>query len=304
MNPHDMTPKLSLTYTGDHPVSDLCICSPSRPIMRGTDGPQTSMSSNPTCGISTAASLSAACFASPEAHRRWFGHPAHVFALPASSDAMPGHWAGGVLVGRAARPCTLRRMYVASGLRPVCLNIKDLKRDIHLHPVRYVDRKRPEFEMTSFGEKPYKNLDVHEIEKRVLDVCKKYDKIDSSKPLATSMIMMTAMTPTTGNCMLTNHTSKRLAHNMPLTYDFVRERVLLILRLFDKVDSEKLTLESFFVEDLGLDSLDHVEIIMELEDEFNFEIPDKDAEKLLRPIDIVKYISNKEEAYPELDEHH
>lgn len=57
------------------------------------------------------------------------------------------------------------------------------------------------------------------------------------------------------------------------------------------------------MDDLGLDSLDHVEIIMEFEDEFNFEIPDQDAEKLLRPIDIVKYVSNKEEAYPELDEH-
>jgi len=49
--------------------------------------------------------------------------------------------------------------------------------------------------------------------------------------------------------------------------------------------------------DLGLDSLDHVEVIMAMEDEFSFEIPDRDAEKLLRPVDIIRYVSDKEEAY-------
>lgn len=54
--------------------------------------------------------------------------------------------------------------------------------------------------------------------------------------------------------------------------------------------------------DLGLDSLDHVEVIMAMEDEFQFEIPDRDAEKLLRPIDIVRYVTDKDEAYYELSE--
>lgn len=49
--------------------------------------------------------------------------------------------------------------------------------------------------------------------------------------------------------------------------------------------------------DLGLDSLDHVEVIMAMEDEFGFEIPDADAEKLLKPADIVKYICDKEDVY-------
>lgn len=104
--------------------------------------------------------------------------------------------------------------------------------------------------------------------------------------------------------------NKRWAHNAPLTYDFARERIMLVLHLYDKIDPNKLTLESRFVDDLGLDSLDHVDIIMQLEDEFNFEIPDKDAEKLLTPADIVKYITDKEEAYKELqdleiaDHHH
>lgn len=94
--------------------------------------------------------------------------------------------------------------------------------------------------------------------------------------------------------------SKRWAHNQPLTYDFVRERILLVLRLFDKVDPEKVTLDSHFVTDLGLDSLDHVEIIMEIENEFKFDIPDKDAEKLTTPRHILTYITDKEEAYEEL----
>lgn len=100
---------------------------------------------------------------------------------------------------------------------------------------------------------------------------------------------------------------KKWAHNCPVTYDFARERIMLTLRLYDKIDPEKLTLESHFVKDLGLDSLDHVDIIMHLEDEFRFEIPDKDAEKLLTPADILRYITDKEEAYEELqtlDQHH
>lgn len=98
--------------------------------------------------------------------------------------------------------------------------------------------------------------------------------------------------------------SRRYAHKLPLTYDFIRERILLVLRLYDKIDPEKLTLNSHFYNDLGLDSLDHVEVIMAMEDEFFFEIPDRDAEKLLTPADILRYVSDKEEAYEALQEHH
>lgn len=107
--------------------------------------------------------------------------------------------------------------------------------------------------------------------------------------------------PTTVTNTLT--LSKRWAHNAPLTYDFVRERILLVLRLYDKINPEKLTLDSHFVNDLGLDSLDHVEVIMELENEFNFDIPEKDAENLVTPRHILKYITDKEECYEELQHH-
>lgn len=58
----------------------------------------------------------------------------------------------------------------------------------------------------------------------------------------------------------------------------------------------QLSLDSHFIQDLGLDSLDHVELVMAMEDEFGFEIPDNDAERLTRPSDIIKYISEKEDA--------
>ena len=59
----------------------------------------------------------------------------------------------------------------------------------------------------------------------------------------------------------------------------------------------QLTLESHFINDLGLDSLDHVEIIMAMEDEFGFEIPDDHAEKLLTPAKIVQYVADHEDIY-------
>lgn len=50
--------------------------------------------------------------------------------------------------------------------------------------------------------------------------------------------------------------------------------------------------ESRFVEDLGADSLDVVELIMALEEKFEVEIPDSDAEKLIKIEDVVNYIEN------------
>ncbi|XP_059483977.1 acyl carrier protein, mitochondrial isoform X3 [Neocloeon triangulifer] len=81
------------------------------------------------------------------------------------------------------------------------------------------------------------------------------------------------------------------------TVDEIKERVLRVCKDFDKVHAEKLSLETHFLNDLGLDSLDHVEIIMAMEDEFGFEIPDGDAERLLRPADIVRYVADKEDIY-------
>ena len=59
------------------------------------------------------------------------------------------------------------------------------------------------------------------------------------------------------------------------------------------VDIEKVTSEASFVDTLGADSLDSVELIMMFEEEFNIEIPDGDAEKLLTVQDAIEYIKEK-----------
>merc|ERR1719400_1467186 len=74
----------------------------------------------------------------------------------------------------------------------------------------------------------------------------------------------------------------------------LEEQTMDVLRLFDKVDPAKVALEAHFINDLGLDSLDVVEVIMAVEDEFGFEIPDEHAEKLLTPGKIAQYVCDHE----------
>ncbi|MBA7538504.1 Acyl carrier protein [subsurface metagenome] len=57
------------------------------------------------------------------------------------------------------------------------------------------------------------------------------------------------------------------------------------------VDGSKITENSSFFDDLGADSLDIIELIMVLEEEFNLEIPDKDAEKMKTVGDVIKYLN-------------
>ncbi len=59
------------------------------------------------------------------------------------------------------------------------------------------------------------------------------------------------------------------------------------------VEREKLTNEASFIEDLGADSLDIVELVMEFEKEFNIDIPDEDAEKLRTVGDAIAYLNQK-----------
>ena len=57
------------------------------------------------------------------------------------------------------------------------------------------------------------------------------------------------------------------------------------------VGEEEVTLEASFIDDLGADSLDLVELIMAMEEEFSLEISDADAEKILTVQDVVNYIT-------------
>ncbi|MBI2902603.1 MAG: acyl carrier protein [Candidatus Methylomirabilis oxyfera] len=56
------------------------------------------------------------------------------------------------------------------------------------------------------------------------------------------------------------------------------------------VDAAEVTAEASFIEDLGADSLDTVELVMALEEEFGIEIPDEEAEKIATVKDAVEYI--------------
>lgn len=60
------------------------------------------------------------------------------------------------------------------------------------------------------------------------------------------------------------------------------------------IDAEEVSMESSFIDDLGADSLDIVELLMALEEEFDIEIPDEEAEKLSSVGDVVEYIKNNQ----------
>lgn len=74
----------------------------------------------------------------------------------------------------------------------------------------------------------------------------------------------------------------------------VEERVKKIIVEQLGVKEEEVLLTASFVDDLGADSLDTVELVMALEDEFDLEIPDEDAEKITTVQSAVDYINNNQ----------
>ncbi|KAG7543527.1 Phosphopantetheine binding ACP domain [Arabidopsis thaliana x Arabidopsis arenosa] len=76
----------------------------------------------------------------------------------------------------------------------------------------------------------------------------------------------------------------------------VTDRVLSVVKNFQKVEPSKVTPKAHFNNDLGLDSLDTVEVVMALEEEFGFEIPDNEADKI-QSIDLaVDFIASHPQA--------
>lgn len=73
----------------------------------------------------------------------------------------------------------------------------------------------------------------------------------------------------------------------------VEERVRKIIVEQLGVKPEEVVPEADFVEDLGADSLDTVELVMAFEEEFNFEISDEEAERMRKVKDIVEYVSKR-----------
>ncbi|CAN7058522.1 hypothetical protein BRARA_D00787 [Brassica rapa] len=76
----------------------------------------------------------------------------------------------------------------------------------------------------------------------------------------------------------------------------VTDRVVSVVKTFQKVEPSKVTPKAHFQNDLGLDSLDTVEVVMALEEEFGFEIPDNEADKI-QSIDLaVEFIASHPQA--------
>ena len=74
----------------------------------------------------------------------------------------------------------------------------------------------------------------------------------------------------------------------------IEERVKEIIVEQLSVNAEQVTSNAKFIEDLGADSLDVVELVMAFEEQFGVEVPDEDAEKLQTVGDVVKYIEDKD----------
>lgn len=74
----------------------------------------------------------------------------------------------------------------------------------------------------------------------------------------------------------------------------IAERVKSIIVEQLGVSMEEVTPAASFIEDLGADSLDIVELIMALEEEYDMEIPDEDAEKIQTVDDVISYITSKQ----------
>lgn len=72
--------------------------------------------------------------------------------------------------------------------------------------------------------------------------------------------------------------------------DFEKIKAIIVEQL--GVDESEVTPEAHFIDDLGADSLDTVELVMALEEEFGIEISDEDAEKIQTVGDVIKFIDN------------
>lgn len=73
----------------------------------------------------------------------------------------------------------------------------------------------------------------------------------------------------------------------------IEERVRTIICDQLAVDADKVTKTASFIDDLGADSLDIVELVMTMEEEFDMDIPDEEAEKLKTVGDVINYIQTK-----------
>jgi acyl carrier protein len=73
----------------------------------------------------------------------------------------------------------------------------------------------------------------------------------------------------------------------------LKDKIVKLISETTKLDPAKIQPNSSFIDDLNLDSLDMVELMMKMEDEFGLEIPEKETEKLKTVNDVIQYIQIK-----------
>jgi acyl carrier protein len=76
----------------------------------------------------------------------------------------------------------------------------------------------------------------------------------------------------------------------------MKEKVIKLVSEATKIEESKINLNTSFVDDLNLDSLDIVELMMKMEDEFGVEIPEDQAESLKTVQDVVTYLESKSQS--------
>lgn len=82
----------------------------------------------------------------------------------------------------------------------------------------------------------------------------------------------------------------------PLTVEDIETRIINCMKQFNKIDPETVTAKSHFQSDLGLDSLETIDVIMLIEDEFSIEIPDVEMEKIQTVEDAISFIASNPHA--------
>jgi acyl carrier protein len=125
-------------------------------------------------------------------------------------------------------------------------------------------------------------LDAKEVADRIVEVVMNYDKVRKS-----SCTYITPFSVWTDSC-------ERIPQCDLLHVDDVKFNILInsILLLSGQIKKENVTAVARFKEDLDLDSLDAVEIVMLIEEEFSIEIPDAEADKIASVADAVAYVSS------------
>ncbi|ORY00714.1 acyl carrier protein [Basidiobolus meristosporus CBS 931.73] len=111
------------------------------------------------------------------------------------------------------------------------------------------------------------------------------------------MLRYTSLRPAGRSIFAATSFAPRFYSAGALSHGDIQSRILDVLKGYDKVDQSKLNAQSHFNKDLGLDSLDTVEVVMAIEEEFSVEIPDKDADEIKTVAQAIEYIGKREDAH-------